>query len=159
MSTPAVDILLESALWERVPRARAAVMRAVAAAAVGVSFSQSDEICITLTDDASILALNRRWRDKDAPTNVLSFPAPPHPVSEAPRFLGDIVLAFETIEREAKAQGKAIDAHVAHLVVHGLLHLLGHDHATDAEAQDMEGLEAAILATIGIADPYAMRAD
>ncbi|MFI5012918.1 MAG: rRNA maturation RNase YbeY [Hyphomicrobiales bacterium] len=156
---PDLDIVVASPLWARAPRARQAVRRAVAALAAHrplvAAMRQADEVCVTLTDDASISALNRRWRDKNAPTNVLSFPAPPHPVSEAPCFLGDLVLAFETIEREAKAQGKSIDDHTAHLVVHGLLHLLGYDHASDSEAEGMETLETAILSTIGIADPYA----
>jgi probable rRNA maturation factor len=86
---------------------------------------------------------------------VLSFPAPPSPTVTGPRFLGDIVLAFETIEREAQAQGISTEAHLAHLVVHGTLHLLGYDHETDEEATVMERLETRILAGLGIADPYA----
>jgi probable rRNA maturation factor len=116
----------------------------------------SVELCVTLTDDAAIAKLNRRWREKAKATNVLSFPAPPPPAPDAPRFLGDIVLAFETIEREAREEDKTLGAHLAHLTVHGILHLLGHDHETDAEAEAMEGLETRILATLGIADPYAV---
>jgi probable rRNA maturation factor len=161
----AADILVASPLWGGVPQAQTMVARAIeAVAAQGTAHAdapakirRADEICVTLSDDAAILALNHRWRGKNAPTNVLSFPAPSYPGLEVPRFLGDVVLAFETIEREAKAEDKAIDEHLAHLVVHGVLHLLGYDHATDAEAQEMEALEIRILATIGIADPYAIR--
>jgi probable rRNA maturation factor len=152
-------MVVESKLWEGVAKPKAIVKRSVAAAAAAIVFREADEICVTLTDDASIQALNRRWRHQDKPTNVLSFPAAPSPASDAPRFLGDIVLAFETIEREARAQGKTIDEHLAHLVVHGVLHLLGYDHAKRAQAQLMEGLETRILATIGVADPYAIHAD
>jgi probable rRNA maturation factor len=118
----------------------------------------SDEICVTLSDDRSVAALNGRWRGKGAPTNVLSFPAPRHSGTDTARFLGDIILAFETVEREAGGEGKTIEDHVAHLVVHGLLHLLGYDHMTDDDAQIMEALEIRALATIGVADPYAMKA-
>ncbi|SEE08968.1 probable rRNA maturation factor [Rhizobiales bacterium GAS191] len=158
MNVPDVDILVESPLWERVPQARATVLRAVAAVAAdrdaGAKLRRGDEMGVTFTDDAAIAALNGRWRGKDGPTNVLSFPAPPPPSSEIPHFLGDIVLAFETLEREANSEGKAVEQHLAHLVVHGFLHLLGHDHEEDEEASRMETLETGILATIGIADPY-----
>ena len=80
-------------------------------------------------------ALNRDWRGKDKPTNVLSFPAPPPPGAPGPRHLGDIVLAYETLAREAAAEGKALADHAAHLVVHGVLHLLGYDHEAEAEAE------------------------
>jgi probable rRNA maturation factor len=162
MSMPEIDILVKSRLWGSVPGARAMVIRAAEAVAASLGkegpFQQGDEIGVTLLDDVSIAALNRRWRGKDAPTNVLSFPAPQHQAIRIPRLLGDIVLAFETVEREAKAQGKAIDDHLAHLVVHGLLHLLGYDHMKKSEARRMEALEIGILATIGVADPYAIKA-
>src|SRR5690606_36587771 len=91
---------------------------------------------------------------KDAPTNVLSFPAPDRP-HDGPRFLGDIVFALETIEREAEAEGKSRDAYLSHLAVHGVLHLLGFDHENDRDAEAMEELEREILAGLGISDPYA----
>ena len=153
---PEADIGIESGLWERFPDAEAVVRRALAAVAGRAGLRQDDEIGVTLTDDKSIAVLNERWRQKAKPTNVLSFPAPPSPAPDMPRFLGDIVLAFETIEREAREQEKAMSEHVTHLLVHGLLHLLGHDHETDMQAQAMEGLETRILATLGIADPYAV---
>ena len=112
---------------------------------------------LVFTDDAHIRALNRKYRGKDKATNVLSFPAAP----AAPggnRFgplLGDIVVAEETVAREAADQGLTLDHHLTHLIVHGFLHLVGHDHETEAEAVVMERLETAILAAIGVADPYA----
>ncbi|MDB5361511.1 MAG: ybeY [Rhodospirillales bacterium] len=119
-------------------------------------------IGILLTDDAAIRELNRTWRGKDSPTNVLSFPATetaegalPKPEFEGvPLELGDIALAYETCERESRTQGKRFADHVAHLVLHGVLHLLGYDHLADDEAQRMEALEIRILAGLGIADPY-----
>jgi probable rRNA maturation factor len=109
-----------------------------------------------LADDASLRALNRSYRGKDAATNVLSFPFQPAPGGCAVRHLGDVVLAAETVRKEAAEQGIPPAHHLQHLVVHGLLHLLGFDHDTDARAEAMERLEAQILVTLGIADPYAV---
>lgn len=116
------------------------------------------EISILLTDDAEVQALNRDYRDQDKPTNVLSFAAldgDPEPLPDGTLPLGDIVLAFETVEREAQEAGISLADHVTHMVVHGTLHLLQYDHETDEEAEEMESLETAILAGMGIADPYA----
>lgn len=112
------------------------------------------ELSVVFTSDAEQRALNRQWRGIDASTNVLSFPqiAPFGPVSG---LLGDIVLARETVEREAAAEGKRIEHHVTHLLVHGFLHILGYDHVAEDEALHMEGLETQILASLGIPDPYA----
>lgn len=112
------------------------------------------ELSILLTNDAEQKELNAQWRGKDSATNVLSFPQiePGDPVIG---ILGDITLARETLIREAEEQGVSFEAHFAHLVVHGFLHILGHDHLDDDEAAVMEGLETAILATLGIDDPYA----
>jgi probable rRNA maturation factor len=107
-----------------------------------------------LTDDAQIQELNRTWRAKDKPTNVLSFPAPEQPGATGPRHLGDIALAYETLVRESEEESKELAHHFAHLIVHGVLHLLGYDHEVEAEAEIMEGLEIKALATLGIADPY-----
>ena len=113
------------------------------------------ELSLLLTDDKRIRIVNRDWRGFDKPTNVLSFPAaPPERIAGSP-VLGDIVLALETLEREAQAEEKSFGDHLSHLVVHGLLHLLGEDHETPAEAERMEALEIAALARLGIADPYA----
>lgn len=114
------------------------------------------EACIVLADDAFLLSLNRSYRGKDAPTNVLSFPFQAPPGSGEVRHLGDVVLAAESVRKEAAEQGIPTVHHLQHLVVHGLLHLLGFDHDTDAGADAMERLEAQILATLGIADPYAV---
>lgn len=116
------------------------------------------EVCLVLTSDAEVQALNKDWRGNDAPTNVLSFPAGDvAPATCGPAedlVLGDVVLAFETIAREAKEQQKTFRNHATHLVVHGLLHLLGYDHQNDDQAGQMEGLERRILANLGITDPY-----
>jgi probable rRNA maturation factor len=152
---PAVDLFIECQEWENHPDAAEAVMRAIAAAA---SPTLGDaEIAVVLTNDAEIQALNRQWRGQDKPTNVLSFPAPPIKEKGQPRLLGDIVIAYETTAREAQNEGKLLADHLSHLAVHGLLHLLGHDHETEAEAEAMEHEERSILARLGIADPYAAR--
>jgi probable rRNA maturation factor len=116
---------------------------------------ESSEVSILFTGDDQIRSLNARWRGKDRPTNVLSFPAA-RPAGHAglPPVLGDIVLARQTIEREAALEGKPFQHHLMHLIVHGFLHLLGHDHAGEEEAEAMEGLERRILERLAIADPY-----
>jgi probable rRNA maturation factor len=111
------------------------------------------ELSILLTDDAEQQVLNREWRGMDKPTNVLSFPQI-EPFAPLEGLIGDIVLARETLEREAEDLGKPLTEHFTHLVVHGFLHILGYDHIEDDEAADMEGLETRILASLGIADPY-----
>jgi probable rRNA maturation factor len=111
------------------------------------------QVTLVLTDDAEMRALNRTWRGKNAATNVLSFPA--HDEVKGPGLLGDVVIAYETVSKEALAQHIAFDDHVAHLVVHGVLHLVGLDHIEEAEAERMEAIERTALASLGIADPYA----
>ena len=108
-------------------------------------------LCIVLADDSLQRRLNREFRGRDKSTNVLSFDG-------APGALGDVVLALETIAAEAEAQGKTLAAHVTHLVVHGVLHLMGHDHERPGQARRMERLEIEILARLGIADPYRLPA-
>jgi probable rRNA maturation factor len=111
-------------------------------------------LSILLTDDAEQHDLNRQWRGKYSSTNVLSFPQI-EPFGPVLGILGDITLARETLEREAAEQGVTFEAHFTHLVVHGFLHILGHDHLVDDEAETMESLETAILGSLGIEDPYA----
>ncbi len=112
-------------------------------------------ICVTLSGDEDVQALNCRWRGKDAPTNVLSFPAPqmPAPPQEAP-FLGDLVLAGGVVRREADSAGVPLEEQLAWLVVHGILHLLGHDHLQEDERRRMEALERRALARLDMASPY-----
>jgi probable rRNA maturation factor len=143
-----VEIVGGSPLW----RGREDML-ANALAAAAAAEGKAGAVSLLLGDDAAIIALNREFRGKDAPTNVLSFP-PAGPGNE-PGFLGDIALAAETIAAEAEFQGKSFDNHAAHLVVHGFLHLIGYDHEADADAEAMEARERAILASLGIADPYA----
>jgi len=125
-----------------------------ALAGAGARVRGAAELSVLLTDDAEQRALNARWRGKDAPTNVLSFPQI-EPFGAVRGLLGDIPLARETLEREAAELGKSLDEHFTHLIVHGFLHILGYDHQNEAEALQMEGLETQILAGLGIADPYA----
>lgn len=157
-----IDVLAEAQGWEALPDAPALAERAVRAALAtaaeledGVAF----ELSVTLTDNARIRVLNRDWRDKDKPTNVLSFPAAEVPDDVTPVPLGDVILAWETVRAEAEDEGKTLADHFTHLVVHGTLHLVGFDHETDAEAEEMEDTERQILADLGIADPYAMPAE
>jgi probable rRNA maturation factor len=150
-----LDIVVSSPLWKSVRGLRPMLRRAVAAAAAQVRLGEA-ELAIVLTDDAAIRTLNRRWRKRDRPTNVLSFPAPSAPSGAAGRSLvGDVVIAYETTAREAAAQGKPLKNHVSHLAVHGFLHLLGYDHERKGEAEEMEGLERAILFALGVPDPFA----
>ena len=114
------------------------------------------ELSILLSGDEEVRMLNRDYRSQDKPTNVLSFPAGDEDAAGRPRLLGDVVLALETIEREAAAQSKPLADHLSHLTMHGVLHLLGHDHETETQATAMEALETEILRGLGIADPYAV---
>ena len=122
-------------------------------AAAAIALEAAGVITITLTDDETVADLNQRFRGKPGPTNVLSFPA----VETAAPFLGDVILACGVCAREAREQNKALAAHLQHLVVHGVLHLRGHDHLDDAEAEVMESHERTLLAKLGLQDPYAFR--
>lgn len=141
-----IDVLNASPLW-RGRESKLAEALSAAATAEDVSGSVS----LLLGDDAAIAGLNVQFRGKDGPTNVLSFE--PGPESEK-GFLGDIALAAETVAREAEAQGKSFEAHAAHLVIHGFLHLLGYNHEEERDAEAMEAREREILITLGVADPY-----
>jgi len=150
-----VDVIAEAAAWDEVP-AEDLTRRAVDAALdeAKAVLAPGAEVSIVLTDDAHIRALNRQWRGMDKPTNVLSFPAAEGEAISEAAHLGDIILAYETIAREAAAEGKTLADHLCHLVIHGILHLLGRDHMTDQDADVMEAQEIAALARLGIADPY-----
>lgn len=152
-----VDISMPCDNWEDLPDLRSILIKAAceAAKAGGVSSPENTEISIVLASDDFIRDLNRRYRNKDRPTNVLSFPAGDHePEDEAPKLLGDIILAFETIRSEAVKQNKPIVNHVSHLTVHGVLHLLGHGHENRSDAETMESLEVDILNGLGVPNPY-----
>jgi len=152
-SAPTIDIQTQSPLWRAEPQAEATVRAAIAAAAAALS-TPSGEVSIVLTDDSAIRSLNRDWRGIDKPTNVLSFPAAP---AGAAGFLGDIVIAYETLKRECDDEDRQFLHHLAHLAVHGFLHLLGYDHQTDSQAEEMEGLEAKIMQSMKMPDPYLAR--
>jgi probable rRNA maturation factor len=147
-----IDVLVDSDRWKDPAKVRATVRRAVGAAAATAS-TTGTEVAIVLTDDSAVRQLNRLWRGIDAATNVLSFPTK-RKIADEPPHLGDIVLAYETIAREASAEHKPLAHHVAHLVVHGFLHLLGYDHEKDADAETMEQTERKILRRLHIPDPY-----
>ncbi|MGD9542755.1 MAG: rRNA maturation RNase YbeY [Methylocystis sp.] len=123
----------------------------------GAVLAPECELSVTFCDDAAIRKLNADWRDKDQPTNVLSFPTP-GPLGGKP-LLGDIIVAYETVAREAEEQAKPLRAHTAHMIAHGFLHLIGYDHETAAEAERMEALERRIATALGLPDPYAEDAD
>ncbi|MFE1601380.1 rRNA maturation RNase YbeY [Methylobacterium sp. ID0610] len=150
-----IDVVLEDERWEEaVPDLGAFVRGAVEAALAVLPPEGPVEVSVVLTDDEAVQELNRTWRGKDKPTNVLSFPAG-HPHGGGLRPLGDVVLAYDTMLRESGEQSKPLGHHLAHLLVHGTLHLLGQDHETDeAEAEAMEALEVTALRRLGIPDPY-----
>lgn len=150
--TPEVDIQVQSPLWGAESEAENTVRAAIAAAAHYCP--AHGEVSLVLTDDAAIRMLNRDWRNIDKATNVLSFPAT-RPFGGAPlSLLGDIVISYETLARESIEENKPFLHHLAHLTVHGFLHLLGYDHVTDSQADAMERLEGEILDSMNIADPY-----
>lgn len=152
-----VDVAIESPGWQALGDAEELAERAVAAAlaVAGIAVLPGAEISLVLADDETVRGLNRDWRGLDKPTNVLSFPAvPPDRIAGSP-MLGDVILAAQTCLREAQDEDKPLRDHAAHLIVHGTLHLLGHDHETAAQAEAMEALERLALARLGIADPYA----
>ena len=154
---PAVDIVVASPLWGTQRSIKRLLRRAIGEAASVISTAVG-ELAIVLTDDSAIRALNRDWRSRDAATNVLSFPTPETDHAHGtPRLLGDIVIAYETTDREARAENKPFAHHAAHLAVHGFLHLAGYDHAEDVEAAAMENLETAILARLDVPNPYVAR--
>ena len=152
----AADLRVDEPRWSEGRDLEAILASCMNAAFSETGFAADAELSVLFTDDAGQRKLNRAYRGKDAATNVLSFPAiaPPLPLG-LPRPLGDISLAWETVVNEAEAAGIAVDAHLSHLIIHGLLHLLDYDHEDDAGASAMEGIETRALARLGIADPYA----
>lgn len=165
---PLVDCIIEDDRWQALglaPLADAAVRASLAELGLPLA---GFTLCLMACDDARIAVLNADFRGKPTPTNVLSWPAedrapdapgqspmPPDPgPDDDPESLGDIAIAYDTVARESADAGKPMQDHTTHLVVHGFLHLLGYDHMTDADAALMEGLEVAILARLGVEDPY-----
>jgi probable rRNA maturation factor len=152
-----IDLSIDGGDWPPEGELAAIAARAVEATLeeLGLAVPVSSELSLLFTDDARIADINARWRGKNKPTNVLSFPASAAPTEGAlPPMLGDIVLASQTIAGEAALDGKPFDHHLMHLIVHGLLHLLGHDHEAEDEAEAMEALERRVLARLAIPDPY-----
>lgn len=164
-----IDILISSDAWREAGLAARLIRAARAALDAGrwrhANFSAA-ELAIELADDDRVAALNQDYRGKEGPTNVLSFPAlPPSGLEQAageddgrPLPLGDIILAYGVTRREAAAQAKTLGDHAVHLIVHGVLHCLGYDHESEAEAEAMEAEERRILAGLGVADPYLAQA-
>ncbi|HRJ69373.1 MAG TPA: rRNA maturation RNase YbeY [Beijerinckiaceae bacterium] len=156
MTVAVIEIIVADDRWLEVPgvESTAEVSVRAAFAASGLALLPSAEASVLLTDDDAVAELNRKWRGKPTATNVLSFPAAaPEALARSP-VIGDIALAYQTCRREAEEQGKPLADHLAHLVVHGALHLVGYDHEGEAEAERMEALEVRVLAGLGIADPY-----
>ena len=153
-----VALAVETPAWDAAGlgdiASRAQAVFAAAARRIDLPGDIVSEVSLTLADDASVRAVNAEWRGKDKATNILSFPmAGPDDVPGP--LLGDLILAYETVAREAALEDKPFDAHFRHLLVHGFLHLVGYDHVDEAEAEAMERLEVEILDGLGIANPYA----
>jgi probable rRNA maturation factor len=151
--TISVDVEIVDPAWAAAGDIDSLAQEVVAATLteVGRHVHPDAEISVRLCDDAEIRALNLAWRDKDKATNVLSFPAP---AGDRGPLLGDIVVAFEYVSEEARESGRSLRDHLAHMLVHGFLHLLGFDHDKEDQAEEMEALERRILAALGIDDPY-----
>lgn len=146
-----LDIRIENTEWTDLPNCE--VICSTAADATGLT----GNVDVLLTDDAAMQALNKAWRDKDKPTDVLSFPAEIddlEPAQAAP-FLGDVAIGYGVFAKDAATQEKSLAAHLSHLIIHGILHLAGHDHIDATDAEEMEGLEISALAKLGYGNPYA----
>lgn len=154
-----VGVLVRGAPWTRaIPGAAAKSRRAARAALAALRAVRPGDITLVLADDATLRRLNRAYRGQNKPTNVLSFPlSGGRGGARAGEPIGDVVLALETVLAEAARQGKRAGDHLMHLVVHGVLHLFGHDHRRAAEAKRMEAIEVRVLRGLGVADPYRVR--
>jgi len=151
-----VEVSVECELWAALPNAENLAAQAIdkARRVTKIKLHKDAEVSVLLVDDARIRSLNAQWRNIDKATNVLSFPASaPGKLASNP-LLGDIVMAFETVQREARDESKSLANHVSHLVVHGFLHLIGYDHENEGDAETMEALEIKVLAGLKIANPY-----
>lgn len=151
-----IETVIEDDEWNRALPNAADLVSSCYGAALKLEPTLLDSTAaLLLTNDASVRSLNAQYRNKDAPTNVLAFPAEPDGVQPGPLFLGDIAVARETSQREAMEKGISIADHTAHLVVHGVLHLIGYDHQNEQDAVRMETREREILNLMGVSDPYA----
>ena len=150
-----IDVEIEDPAWTAALADAEVLARGAALAALDSEGAAHEGVTILMADDEAVRELNGQFRGKDAPTNVLSFPAPQNPELH----LGDIALAYGVCAREAAEQNKPLAHHLMHLTVHGVLHLLGYDHIGDDEAEAMEGLERVVLAGLGVPDPYAGEGD
>jgi len=150
-----VEVVRRCARWEGRITDNVIVGAAEAAFAAGGRIAGPAELSLLLSDDAEIKRLNETWRGKDEPTNVLSFPLNGAPPVDGSQPLGDVAIAYETVAGEAQGRGISVGQHTVHMVVHGVLHLIGYDHMSDEDAQSMEALEVQVLADLGLPDPYA----
>jgi probable rRNA maturation factor len=146
-----VEVVEDDGDWPDLPNAEGLIVRAATAVADELRRAKPGSVVVALSSDANVAVLNGQFRGKPKPTNVLSFPAGD---GVPDGFLGDVILACETVYREADEQGVPVAHHVQHLVVHGILHLLGYDHISAEDAERMEALEISILSKLGIANPY-----
>ncbi len=150
-----IDLIIDAGNWPNHAKLQSLTQTALNATIPQLrdSLPITAEVSLLFTNDKKIQKLNREWRDQDKPTNVLSFAANEGSGPKTP-LLGDIILAYETLEREVEHQNKTFDDHLSHLVIHGFLHLLGYNHLNDDEAETMERLETSVLVGLGIDDPY-----
>jgi probable rRNA maturation factor len=154
MKSVTITISVEAGDWPPKRELQALARRAIDAAVEVLELEPRGELSLAFTDDARMREINKAWRGKDSPTNVLSFPAARAAQPEG-TLLGDVILSAETVAKEAELADKPLEDHMAHLLIHGFLHLLGHDHKTGPDAEKMEQLERVALKRVGIPDPYA----
>jgi probable rRNA maturation factor len=151
--TLSLDLRVADDRWQKLEDVERFATHVLAAAAARMA--QGGEVAVLLTDDAEMHALNKQWRGIDKPTDVLSFPGDGPEIPGQPQYLGDIAIGYDTALRDAETMGRAFEAHMAHLLIHGFLHLLGYDHIEPEDAKVMEPLEVEMLASLGWDNPYA----